>query len=72
MIFTIRCGCSRVLSIGKGKYWEERNTIMNNDKLKKTEKEVAAAALLKKYGIIMYCCRTKVMGEIEYHKIVIT
>jgi len=72
MLFYIRCGCSRVLSANLGAYWAEREGILQDPKRSKKEKEVAAAKLLDKYGHKRYCCRSKIMGLIPYHQIVVT
>lgn len=72
MLFYIRCGCSRILSINLGEYQNKKDQIMKNPKLTKKEKEIEASKLLAEYGHERYCCRTKIMGLIPYHEIVIT
>ena len=73
MIIYVRCpSCGRILSENFDKYLEERESIRKDPNKKPSEKELASANLLDKYGYKNICCRMRVMGTIPAHEIIQT
>lgn len=71
MLFYIRCpSCGRVISKNLDKYNADLDSIRDNPKLGKKEKEQLAAKLLDQYGFTSICCRIRILGLIPYHKII--
>ena len=73
MLFYIRCpGCGRVISYDLDKYYKDMEEIASNPKLSKHEKDKLGLQLLNKYQFRNICCRSRIMGLIPYHKIIVT
>lgn len=71
MLIYIRCPtCGRVF-YNMHKYLDERSDIIDNPKLSNKEKEAQHAELVTKYNHKLYCCRVRVMGTIEAHKLIV-
>jgi len=73
MLFYIKCpSCSRIISYGLDKYYEEVENILNDPKKTKPQKDELYSKLLDKYGYKHICCRIRIMGLIPYHKIIVS
>ena len=71
MLFYIRCpSCGRVISSDLDKYYADYETILNDPKKSKKQKDEAGAKLLDKYDFKHICCRIRIMGLIPYWKII--
>lgn len=62
--------CSRTISYDIDKYYEESEAIASDPNKTKEQKNISGAKLLDKYGFVMICCRSRIMGLIPYHKII--
>lgn len=73
MLFYIKCpSCSRIISTDLDKYHDDLESIANNPRTTKKEKEKLVSKLLNTYGFNHICCRIRIMGLIPYHKIIIS
>lgn len=73
MLWYIRCpSCSRVISKRLNEYFSDLDSIRNDPKMDKSEKEEKAAKLLDKYGFKTICCRSRIMGLLQFHLYVLT
>lgn len=73
MLFYVKCpSCSRTLSYNLDKYYADVQNILDDPTKKKAQKSELGAQLLIKYGYKMLCCRSRIMGLIPYHKIIVT
>lgn len=71
MLFYIKCpSCSRILSYDLDKYHEDMEALLEDPGKTKKQKEEMGAALINKYGFEKYCCRSRILGLIPYHKII--
>lgn len=73
MLFYIRCpGCSRIMSKNLDKFCERMKNIREDPDKTKKEKEIATAKLLDEFGYYMMCCRSKMIGFVPHHEIIVT
>lgn len=73
MLFYVKCpSCSRVISADLDKFYDDLESINDNPRTNKKEKEKLGAKLLDTYGFKHICCRIRIMGLIPYHKIIIS
>ena len=73
MLFYIKCpACSRILSKNLDKYHAKMKHIREDPDKTKKQKEIEAAALLDEFGYKMMCCRSKMIGLVPYHEIIVT
>ena len=73
MLFYVKCpSCSRVISADLDKFYDDLESINDNPRTNKKEKEKLGDKLLDTYGFKHICCRIRIMGLIPYHKIIIS
>lgn len=69
MLFYIRCpSCGTVIAENIKEFYAECNVILSNPNLTPKQKEIAKSKLIKHTNI---CCRSRLLGLIPYHEIVI-
>lgn len=73
----IKCPtCSTIIATRFGEYLEELEIVRNTTYDKKSKindkaiKEQKAAELLDKYGYVNLCCRMRIMGFVDFGKII--
>jgi DNA-directed RNA polymerase subunit N (RpoN/RPB10) len=64
--------CGRLISKRLAEYYNELDTIKNDPMLSNVSKSQKCSKLLDKYGFTTQCCRPRIMGQPQYHKIVIS
>jgi DNA-directed RNA polymerase subunit N (RpoN/RPB10) len=70
MLFRVRCSCGRIISYDIDLFFEEKQTIIDNKKMSKDEREAATSALMTKYKYKEQCCRAIMLGITPIHTIV--
>jgi DNA-directed RNA polymerase subunit N (RpoN/RPB10) len=73
MLFYIRCpSCGRTISENLDKYFEGLEAILDHPRMTKIEKEQAQSKLLDEFEYTEICCRSRIMGLVPAHKIIVT
>lgn len=72
MLVYIKCPtCSNYLTYNFEEYITELKTILNDPKMTPSAKEIARSKLLDKYGYEGQCCRSRILGYVPYHEIIV-